>query len=226
MIWYHITPNHITWSHHIASHHIHHITSHITSHHIIYHIISYCIVPYHIISYHIISYHISHHITSHHIISYHIISYQCIPRRGVKLVFGKWMLIRTFANISRIHSMNVYILTHWSRVTHICVSKLTTIGSDNGLSPGRRQAIIWTNDGILLIRTLGTNFSKFLSEIVIFIQENASENGVCEMASISSRPQWVNDILPCTDTYRSKKKLPPIVIKSASTYFCNGYSEW
>ena len=46
-------------------------------------------------------------------------------------------------------------LTHWGRVTHICVSKQTIIGSDNGLSPGRRQAIIWTNAGILLIRTLG-----------------------------------------------------------------------
>ena len=40
-------------------------------------------------------------------------------------------------------------LTHWGRVTHICVSKLTTIGSDNGLSPDRRQAIIWTNAGTL-----------------------------------------------------------------------------
>ena len=51
---------------------------------------------------------------------------------------------------------------------HICVSKLTTNGSDNGLSPGRRQAIIWTNDGILLIWTLGTNFSEILSEIHSF----------------------------------------------------------
>ena len=33
-------------------------------------------------------------------------------------------------------------------------SKLTITGSDNGLSPGRRQAIIWTNDGILLIGPL------------------------------------------------------------------------
>ena len=39
-------------------------------------------------------------------------------------------------------------LTHWGRVTQICVSKLTIIVSDNGLSPGRRQANIWTNDGI------------------------------------------------------------------------------
>ena len=53
-------------------------------------------------------------------------------------------------------------------MTHICVSKLTTIGSDNGLSPGRRQAIIWTNDGILLIRILGTNLSEILSEIQSF----------------------------------------------------------
>ena len=59
-------------------------------------------------------------------------------------------------------------LTHWGRVTHICVSKLTTIGSDNGLSPSRRQAIIWTNTGILLIQTLGTNFSEILREIYTF----------------------------------------------------------
>ena len=60
------------------------------------------------------------------------------------------------------------ILTHWGRVTHICVSKLTIIGSDNGLSPGRRQAIIWTNDGILLIRTFRTHFSAIVSEIHTF----------------------------------------------------------
>ena len=51
----------------------------------------------------------------------------------------------------------------------MCVSKLTIIGSDNGLSPDRRQAIIWTNDGILLIGPLGTkNFSEILIEILTF----------------------------------------------------------
>ena len=54
----------------------------------------------------------------------------------------------------------VFSLTHWGRVTHICVGKLTIIGSDNGLSPGRRQAIIWTNAGILLIGPLETNFQQ------------------------------------------------------------------
>ena len=56
-------------------------------------------------------------------------------------------------------------LTHRGRVTHVCVSKLTIVGSDNGLSPGRRQAIIWTNDEILLIRTFRTHFSEIVSEI-------------------------------------------------------------
>ena len=53
-------------------------------------------------------------------------------------------------------------LIHWGRVTHICVNKLTIIGSDNGLLPGRRQAIIWTNAAILLIEPLWTNFSEIL----------------------------------------------------------------
>ena len=66
------------------------------------------------------------------------------------------------------NELSLVQLTHWGRVTHICVSKLTIIGSDNGLSPGRRQAIIWTNAGILLIRTLGTNFSEILGEIYSF----------------------------------------------------------
>ena len=60
-----------------------------------------------------------------------------------------------------------HILTHWGRVTHICVSKLIAIGSDNGLSPSRRQAIIWTNAGILSIGPLETNFSEILIEIII-----------------------------------------------------------
>ena len=65
-------------------------------------------------------------------------------------------------------SLSLNELTHWGWVTHICVSDLTIISSDNGLSPGRCQAIIRTNAGILLIRPLGTNFSEILIEILIF----------------------------------------------------------
>ena len=61
-----------------------------------------------------------------------------------------------------------FILTHWGRVTHIWVGNLTVIGPDNGLSPGRRQAIIWTNSWILLIGPWGTNFSKNLIGIHTF----------------------------------------------------------
>ena len=59
-------------------------------------------------------------------------------------------------------------LTQGCRETHICVSKLTIIGSDNGLSPGRRKAIIWTHAGLLLIVPLGTNFSELLIKIYTF----------------------------------------------------------
>ena len=53
-------------------------------------------------------------------------------------------------------------------MTHKCVGNQTIIDSDNGLSPGRRQAIIWTNALILLIRHLGTNFSDIVIEILSF----------------------------------------------------------
>ena len=59
-------------------------------------------------------------------------------------------------------------LTHWGRATHIYVSKLTIIASDNGLSPGRRQAIIWNNAGILSIGLSGTNFSEIIIDILTF----------------------------------------------------------
>ena len=57
---------------------------------------------------------------------------------------------------------------HWGRVTHICISKQTIIGSDNGLSPGWHQAIIWTNAGILLIGPLTTKFNEILIKIHTF----------------------------------------------------------
>ena len=59
-------------------------------------------------------------------------------------------------------------LTHWGQVMHIFVSKVTIIVSDNGSAPGRRQAIIWTNAGILLIWPLGTNFSEISIDVHTF----------------------------------------------------------
>ena len=69
-------------------------------------------------------------------------------------------------------------------MTHICIGKLTIIGSDNGLSPGRRQAVIWTYAGLLLIRHLGTNFS----EILIGIQTFSFKEMNLKLSSAKWRP--------------------------------------
>ena len=75
-------------------------------------------------------------------------------------------------------------LTHWGRVAYLCVDKLTITGSDNGMSPGRHQAIIWTNAGMLLIGSLGTNFS----EIPIIIQTFLFKRMHFKMSSEKWRP--------------------------------------
>ena len=80
--------------------------------------------------------------------------------------------------------MTRWALTHWDRVTQICVGKLIIIGSDNGLSPARHQPIIWTNAGIFLIGTLGTNFS----EIWIGIQTFSFTKLHLKMSSAKWRP--------------------------------------
>ena len=77
------------------------------------------------------------------------------------------------------------MLIHWGRGTHICVSKLTINGSDKALSPDRRQAIMWTNNGKVLIWPLGTNFrSKTLSEMHISSLKKIHLN----MSSAKCRP--------------------------------------
>ena len=58
----------------------------------------------------------------------------------------------------------VVFLTHLGEVMHMCFSKLTIIGPDNGLLPHRHQAIIWTNDRTLVNGHLGINFSDILTE--------------------------------------------------------------
>ena len=85
-------------------------------------------------------------------------------------------------------------LTHWGRVPHICVNKLTMIVSDNCLSPGRRQAVMWSNPGIFFN---GTNLRDISIKIHIFFHSrlhalNALKYVVCEIAAILSRLQCVN----------------------------------
>ena len=105
-----------------------------------------------------------------------------------KVIFHRIKLINKLIYISFVkkgtNTQGEKWLTHWGRVTHICVVKLSIIGSDNGLSPGRRQAIIWTNDGILLIGPLGTKFSGILIEIDTFSLKKMH----LKMASAKWRP--------------------------------------
>ena len=74
-------------------------------------------------------------------------------------------------------------------MTHIYASKLNIIGSDNGLSPGRREAIIWTNAIVNWTR------AKKLSEILIefftfsFKKMYFEKKIVWKMVAILSRPQ-------------------------------------
>ena len=46
-------------------------------------------------------------------------------------------------------STSKIILTHWGQATPICVGKQNIM-----FLPDRRQVIIWTNAGVLLMRTL------------------------------------------------------------------------
>ena len=110
-------------------------------------------------------------------------------------------------------------LTHSDRVTHICVSKLTIIGSVNGLSPGRRQAIIWTNAGIVLIGPLRINFNETSIEIHTFsFKKIHLKLSSGKMATILSRPQCV---IPAKIT---RYCIPPrrttlTIVESCSHYF-------
>ena len=90
----------------------------------------------------------------------------------------KWLVLYIHGRYSCV------FLTHWGRVMHTCVSKLTVIGWDNDLSPCRRQATIWTSFGISLIGPLGTNFNKIFIEIDIF----SSKKTHMKVSSAKSEP--------------------------------------
>ena len=100
-------------------------------------------------------------------------------------------------------------------MTHLCISKLSIIGSDNGLSPGRRQAIIWTNAGILLIGTRGTNFN----EISIKIHEFSFKKIHLKMSSGKWRPSCLglNVLMWCT-LFRLTRPSACPVLRPAEVY--------
>ena len=107
----------------------------------------------------------------------------CFMRSGIQNDFTHIFQVH-FTTAETMVKNDQLVLTHWGRETHICFGKLTIIASDNGLLPGRRQAIIWTNAGTLLTGPLGTNFS----EILIGIQTLSFKKIDLKMPSAKCRP--------------------------------------
>ena len=89
-------------------------------------------------------------------------------------------LARKYAANCYNNSKCILDFIHWGRVGDLFLSKWVIIGSGNGLSPVRRQAIAWTYDALQLIAQLRKKS--------VYIQENVSENVVCKMLAILSRP--------------------------------------
>ena len=91
-------------------------------------------------------------------------------------VWRKYDVVISFALLTAYTSVVVVIMyspfrdllqgvTQRGRVMHLCGSKLAIIYSNNDLSPGRRQTIIWTSARIFVIGLLETNFSEIFIEI-------------------------------------------------------------
>ena len=94
---------------------------------------------------------------------------------------------------SNVKMSSVQPLTHLPLVPHIYASvNWVRIGSDNGLSPVRRQAITWTNADLLSFGPWGTNFSGIRIEIHFSFMKTHLKMSSFKMAAILSRSQWVN----------------------------------
>ena len=111
--------------------------------------------------------------------------------RFVEILWNTAPLGRTSAGTMM--TMYVHIFTGLPIVLHIYASvNRGSIGSDKGLSPGRRQAIIWTNAEILPIGPLRINFSEILIEINQFsFKKMHLKVSSAKMAAILSRGRWV-----------------------------------
>ena len=91
----------------------------------------------------------------------------------------------------------------WGRVTHICVSKITTIGPDNGLSASSNYLNqCWNIYNWTLRNKLQLSFYRNSN---ICVQENTFENVVCKMLSISFRLQCVNSSDASTVIFRGNR---------------------
>ena len=74
-----------------------------------------------------------------------------LPVKSMKITNQSPPLLHTAAR-----TIHVHINSLRQSDAYICVDNLISIGSDNGLAPGRRQAIIRASAGIVLIGPIGS----------------------------------------------------------------------
>ena len=101
-------------------------------------------------------------------------------------------------NISFVNKPQAITLTHWG-----IYALVNYVSIDNGLSPVRHQAIIWTSVDLLSIRPSSTNLSENWIEMQWLSLKNASENIVCKIAIIWSRPQCVDQLMTGNSSRRN-----------------------
>ena len=129
-----------------------------------------------------------------------------------------------------VFSIVLYLTTlnHWGRATHICIRKLTIIDSDNGLSPDRHQAIIWTNAGILVIGPLGTYFSGMLIESHRSVLDNRHDCALFWCALSGPRDWTLRDWSRAWPTLTWLAKLVGVSVSSSirNTNFPHTLKPW
>ena len=107
-------------------------------------------------------------------------------------------------------------------MTHICVVNLTTIGSDNGLSPGRCQAMILTDVGILLIgnKQILIGIQTFSFKEMHLIMSSAKWRPFCLGPNYNKTLVIVEVVLVCVPgkfgTYTKRAKIPHSTLKYKS----------
>ena len=84
---------------------------------------------------------------------------KCWSLSACKLIEAEWCIYGSASGHGTVAVLLPGFAINSFVTWHICIVNVIIIGSDDGLSPDRCQAIIWTT-GILLIGPLGTNFMK------------------------------------------------------------------
>ena len=92
-------------------------------------------------------------------------------------------------------SLGLDELTHFPMCCIYASVNWVIIGSGNGVSPVRRQAITWTQCWLIVNWTPGKKFQWNLNQnSTIFFQENSFEDVVCRMAAICPRGDELTDM--------------------------------